>query len=437
MRTDLEVRFIGGERVRQVLAEPAHRERVLFGLATVSSPSSALIVRDTVEVPESAFLDSYSATWSHRFTMEQVGRAVAAGAGICIVHTHGGRGSPRLSRTDRENFDVLAPAIQSLQPGMLVASAVVSGDWHAAGIVRTGSGRARAVTGARWFTSHIEVAPEPPALPLSWRRGVRHLPVWGQVGEARVRAARIGVVGLGGGGSHVVQQLAHICVRELVGVDADLLEDHNRSRVVGTERGDIGKKKLRAMQRLVRKASDGQTVFVAVDDVFPVPKTLVALATCDIIVGCVDRLHTRKLLQDFAWQHAIPLIDIGLTIVPTPLVNRPAVGGQVFVGMPGGPCMWCASILTQAALDAEKDENGYVRGGGEAQVVSLNGTLASQAVTEVLNLLTGFLSAPGALPPTKLVFDGRSLMPVEVVPKPGCATCRLAGFGDVEWHRAA
>jgi len=459
MRTDLEVRFIRGERVREVLAEPAPRERVLFGLATTSSLASALIVRDVVEVPASAFLDKYTASWSHRFTMEQVARAASAGTGICIIHSHGGEGVPSLSRPDRDSFEALAPAIQNLHPEMLVASVVVSGDWHAAGVVWPCGGRpACRVAGARWFTSHAEVVREPPAVPVSWRswftsrvkvvrepqavpvswrRATRHLPVWGRVGEARIRAAHVGVVGLGGGGSHVVQQLAHVCVHELVGVDADFVEDPNRSRMVGTERGDIGKKKLRAMKRVVRKASDGQTSFIAVDGLFPSPETLVALATCDIIVGCVDTLHTRKLLQEFAWQHAIPFIDIGLTIVPTPVLHRPAIGGQVFVGMPGGPCMWCARILTQAALDAEKDENGYVRGGGEAQVVSLNGTLASQAVTEVLDLLTGFQSASGALREVKLVFDGRRLMPVEVVSKPGCTMCRSVGFGDVVWHRAA
>ncbi len=438
MRTDLEVRFIDGGRVRQVLAEPAPRERVVFALATTSSLAGALILRDAVEVPESAFLDPYTSSWSHRSTMEQVARAASAGTGLCILHRHGGRGVPSLSRTDRLNFDALAPGIQSLHPEMLVASVVVSGDWHAAGVAVPGGGRhPRTVTGARWFTSYIEVAPGPPLLPRSWRRGARHLPVWGHIGEARVHAARIGVVGLGGGGSHVIQQLAHLTVDKLVGVDADLLEHHNRSRVVATERGDVGKKKLRAMKRIVRKASDGKTTFVAVDDTFPDPRTLGPLATCDIIVGCVDTLHTRRLLQEFAWQHAVPLVDIGLAIAPTPVPCRPAVGGQVFVGVPGGPCMWCAGVLTTATLAAERDENGYVRGGGEAQVVSLNGTLASQAVTEVLNLLTGFQSPPHALPPTKLVFDGRQVMPVEVASKPGCTTCRSVGFGDVVWQGAA
>src|SRR5256885_935437 len=118
-------------------------------------------------------------------------------------------------------------------------------------------------------------------------------------------------------------------------------------------------------------------------------------------------------------------------------MSRPVIGGQVFIGMPGGPCMWCAGVLTKAGLDGETDEHGYVRGGADAQVVSLNGVLASQAVTEVLNLMTGFLSTPSVLPPAKLVFDGRRVMPIQVVRKPDCTTCRSLGSGDVVWYRAA
>ena len=419
-----------------MLSEPATRERVLIGLAAISSPSRALIIKETVPVPEEAFLGGTAAAWSHKFTMEQVDRARSVGAGICVLHTHGGSGLPGLSGTDRRSIADQAASIQSLYPETLVASVVTSGDWHASGVVyREHDQGVLAIDSARWLNHFIEVLPAPGPPSSGQERGLRHLPVWGEVGEARVRNARLGVVGLGGGGSHVVQQLAHLGVRDVVGVDADLLERHNRSRVVGTEDADIGKKKLRAMKRLVRLASGGATRFTAVDDRFPAAQALAALSTCDVIVGCVDKHHVRKDLQAFAWQHAVPLVDIGLTIQPTGLRFRPEIGGQVFIGLPGGPCMWCARVLTEAALAADLDENGYVRDGGDAQVVSLNGVLASQAVTEVLNLLTGFQVPEGLRSPAKLIFDGRGLMPVgNIGVKPGCSTCSSVGSGDVTWR---
>jgi len=55
--------------------------------------------------------------------------------------------------------------------------------------------------------------------------------------------------------------------------------------------------------------------------------------------------------------------------------------------------MWCSGFLSKEKLDAQlkgPNRNYFENRGGEAQVVSLNGLVASQAVTEVLQLLTGF-----------------------------------------------
>jgi hypothetical protein len=61
--------------------------------------------------------------------------------------------------------------------------------------------------------------------------------------------------------------------------------------------------------------------------------------------------------------------------------------------IPGGFCMWCCGFLSKEKLDAElagPNRNYFENRAGEAQVVSLNGVAASQAVMEVLQLLTGF-----------------------------------------------
>src|SRR3546814_8494235 len=56
--------------------------------------------------------------------------------------------------------------------------------------------------------------------------------------DARLRAVTIGIVGLGGGGSHVVQQLAHLGIGCFVCVDPDIVEDSNLNRLVGATAAD-------------------------------------------------------------------------------------------------------------------------------------------------------------------------------------------------------
>jgi hypothetical protein len=122
-----------------------------------------------------------------------------------------------------------------------------------------------------------------------------------------------------------------------------------------------------------------------------------ALKEADIIVGCVDNLHTRLDLQELAWRFLIPYIDVGVNIRGVEGARdsdpRVVIGGNVITLMPGGFCLWCCGFLSDEKLAQElagPNRSYFQNHTGEAQVVSLNGLVASQAVCEVLQLLTGF-----------------------------------------------
>jgi hypothetical protein len=437
MDDGLELRVLHGvsDELRRAVAESSHpHESVALGWFSISTPSRALIVRRVVPLPVGALASSGVRTeFSHRALVRAMGDAAAAGCGVCILHQHFGSGPPTLSATDLRSFTELAFALASLFPSAALASIVVSQDWHAEGLARLPGGRMVRICRARWLGGCVEVRPAP--MPLTRERGSRHDVLWGAAGEGRLRAVRVGVLGAGGGGSHVLQQLAHAGIGCEVAVDPDCLDESNRSRVVGTRSSDVGKLKVTAMRRVVADAGDGVEL-VQVTERFPSRAAVEQLAKCDVLVSCVDTLDARKEVMAFAWQHAIPLVDIGLSIDPRdPLPGAAAIGGQVFIGVPGAACMWCAGILSNERLRDERDLEGYVRGGGAAQVVSLNGVLASQAVTEVLNLVTGFMDP--TLPPTRLVYDGRSLFPVRSERRVTCPLCASVGFGDPSWQSAA
>lgn len=176
-----------------------------------------------------------------------------------------------------------------------------------------------------------------------------------------------------------------------------------------------------------------------------------ALRTCDVIIRCVDTLFARSDLQELASRHLIPYIDIGATVrvVPELSVSDPriVVAGNVFTFVPGSFCLRCCGFLSSEKIEAE--QNGPTRGyfeknRQEAQVVSFNGVRASQAVTEVLQLLTGFggvglRQADLRMPSASTVrgykkFDGvaGSLQEWGGVRRPDCPHCgNILGAGDV------
>ena len=51
-------------------------------------------------------------------------------------------------------------------------------------------------------------------------------------------SVRVGIIGLGGGGAHVVQQLAHVGVADFVTCDPDRVEESNLNRLVGAAAAD-------------------------------------------------------------------------------------------------------------------------------------------------------------------------------------------------------
>src|SRR2546422_7013576 len=82
-----------------------------------------------------------------------------------------------------------------------------------------------------------------PASPVGGRtrmtdRFERQERLFGKEGQAKLTAARVAVVGVGGLGTHVVQQLALLGVGELALIDSEELATTDRNRYVGARHDD-------------------------------------------------------------------------------------------------------------------------------------------------------------------------------------------------------
>jgi molybdopterin/thiamine biosynthesis adenylyltransferase len=261
---------------------------------------------------------------------------------------------------------------------------------------------------------------------------------------SRLRDMRVGVVGCGGGASHVIQQLAYLGVGSMVLMDRDVVEVTNLNRLVGATparqqrsvvdrlfgqgRGDVGRPKIHVMSEMVRKIDEGIEVSV-ISEFFPSEATVKALRRCDVIVACVDRLQVRDDLNRFAKRYLIPMIDIGIEITPGSVFRSSiaAITGRITKVLPAGPCLRCQGIIDDAKLEAERGGKplGYTKEVEipDPAVVTLNGIMASVAATEVLQLATGF--AGDASPNCGWIYDGLTGS-VERVVKDfrACSACR-------------
>jgi hypothetical protein len=249
--------------------------------------------------------------------------------------------------------------------------------------------------------------------------------------DEQLQKTMVGIIGLGGGGSHVAQQCAHVGVGSIRGFDPDHVEDSNLNRMVGAWNSDIAEQtmKTHVIKRTVKAIAPLTKV-----ECFPGKwqEYTALIKDCDVIFGCVDSYLARAELEATARRFCIPLIDIGMDVHVVD--DTPAISGQVFMSLPGETCMWCAAFLRNDVIGNEVAQ--YGAAGGRPQVVWPNGVLASVAVGLAVELITGFSRDRKNC--EYLSFDGNSHI-LRRHPRLGyapkdCVHYPLKEMGDPRWH---
>lgn len=218
--------------------------------------------------------------------------------------------------------------------------------------------------------------------------------------DAILEAATIGIIGHGGGGSHIAQQSAHMGIGGYVNADPDTIEDTNTNRLIGGTLADVAVRlpKVSIAERMIRGVQPDARIISAQCDWREIVDDL---RRCGVIVGAVDGFQEREQLERFARRHLIPYIDIGMDVHDLGKKGF-LVSGQVILSMPGGPCMRCCGFITDERLEQEAKR--YGAAGSRPQVVWSNGVLASTAVGLLTQVLTPWYQNPPAF--VFLDYDG-------------------------------
>lgn len=207
----------------------------------------------------------------------------------------------------------------------------------------------------------------------------------GAQSDLRLDETTVGLVGCGGGNSHVAQQLAHAGIGRFIVVDDDLITLSNLNRLIGGTWIDSRRAtaKVEIMRRMILAINPRARVEVHRSKWQLAGE---ALRTCDVIVGGLDSVRSKDELDAFCRRLLIPYIDQGMDVHHLEDASGYLVAGQVVLSQPGSPCLRCLGIVTEGAL-AEEARN-YGAAGGRPQVVWPNGVLASLAVGLAVQLVT-------------------------------------------------
>lgn len=409
---------------------------------------TTLLGRDWVRVPDELQVrgTEHGFSWHPDFDVEMLNRAQREQLSCVVLHYHGGTRPTLGYSSDQETAQSLMPFL-SREVAERPHVFGVLGDRAISGLVFENGSEVGTVNKLRvsgsWLDDWGDGSETQDALAPVDLRQDRLVRGFGEEALRRVRASRVAVVGCGGGGSHVIQQLAYLGVGALVIVDGDLVEITNLNRLIGavaarkrrtlldrlTGRGggDVGRLKVDVMARMVASIDEDIDV-TKLAEKFPSRQTVEALRGCDVVVACVDKLQVRDDLNRFAKRYLIPLLDVGLEITPSPdgSGEPAAIPGRVGKVLADGPCLRCQGIIDDRRLEAERGGRpmGYTGEAGipDPAVVTLNGIVASVAATEVLQIITGF--ARETSPNCGWIYDGlRGQMERVAKEFRGCSAC--------------
>lgn len=378
--------------------------------SSLGTDSEIIAVRHVKVVPDEAYhlrrVDQLSIdpVAMNRLTRQ----ARDEGWSIFTIHTHPGADSAWFSAADDAGDARLMPSLACQVPNVPHGSIVLAASGAVVARTFGPDGGVRAVEVSvvgRSVTTSTRLSAN--AEPWFARQEL----ALGRDGQARLRRLRVGVIGLGGIGSVVAMQLAHLGVGGLVLIDGDVVEPSNLSRIVGALPSDVGAAKVDVAARYARGLgyTEVETVVAYLS-----PEHERLFATCDVVVSCVDKLTPRALLNRLAYRHLIPLIDLGVAFRVSDTGSIVGDAGRVVVVGPGRPCLACWGHLDPHRLREENltpsdrrvaQDAGYLEGADEEQpsVIAFNTSVAGAGVVEVLRLVTGFAGAD--TPPNRLAFS--------------------------------
>jgi molybdopterin/thiamine biosynthesis adenylyltransferase len=243
------------------------------------------------------------------------------------------------------------------------------------------------------------------------QRFSRQIALFGVNGQNKIAAAKVGVVGLGGLGSHLGEQLAYLGVRDFALIDHDIVTPSSLNRVIGAVPGDVDvMPKVEVTARLIKSIEPEATV---VAEQIRVEDEAVAelLADRTVVFGGLDSDLARLSLTELSTRLRLPYFDLASDTGEDE--GEPTFGGRV-VFADGTRCLHCLGLLDQDeirrdfldpdARRAHDDTYGIDRdelGETGPAVVSVNGVVASLAVTEFMVWITGLRD-----PEPQLVYYG-------------------------------
>lgn len=291
------------------------------------------------------------------FIDEAITRAADQGLAYIAIHNHFSEDRVAFSPVDLASHEYGYPTLLQLNEGLPIGAAVFGTDsieidlWMPDG-TRHQLATARVV--GHWIR-HLWASPRYAPSTHYEEEFDRQLPFL-RAGQGIIRTTRIGVVGVGGMGSQLLEALARMGIRCFVLVDPDHIERTNYSRVHGAlpsdlpaREGQLGTAKVLIGERLIKQiAPDAEVIPLAID--ISKGENYKHLLECDYVFLAADTAPARLTCNALAHQYFVPMVQLGTKIQVDAKGTVHGAFGAVRQIRPGRGCLWCNGLVDRIEL---------------------------------------------------------------------------------------
>lgn len=355
------------------------------------------------------------------FVTRQLRRAKEAGLIYLAAHNHGGELQVSFSKADLASHERGYPTLLAVSGahvgGVVLARAALAGDIWLTDGSRHGIERTVVVGDELRFLSNGQ--------PDSSRSSQivdeaysRQTLAFGDEGQLRLGRLKVAVVGAGGVGMLVVQLLARLGVGEFVIIDPDHVSRSNLSRLPEARLKDatgrfgdgwfgrlarsVGRNgptpKVELARRIVRGANPHAVITAIQGDVAD-DATAKAVVDCDFIFLAADTMLARDVVNQIAYQHLIPTLQVGSKVVVNPKTGDVLDVFGVVRSLGTAPgCLRCNDIVNvtklaeEAVATADQRRNQRYIDDPDItapSVITLNAMAVGWAVNDFMQYATG------------------------------------------------
>ena len=139
------------------------------------------------------------------------------------------------------------------------------------------------------------------------RRYERNLPALSEAECLLLHKKQVLIVGCGGLGGHIIDQLARIGIGSLKVVDGDVFDESNLNRQLLSDVNRLGASKANVAAEHIHRVNPAVAV-EAVNDYMAEGNVQALIAGCDIVIDALDNIPSRRILSAACAKAGIPYV---------------------------------------------------------------------------------------------------------------------------------